>query len=698
MGKNKFYEFLHASKKRARFFAYFLMAVLAGNLDALVDFFLHPEIAYFDQEHFVVGSIMCLLTIILCTLLESNIQEESFGSHSMSPGMGPYVWFIAAFWAIIVCFSLGWNIVRQKQEVLQVALNEARTIYQKDLVYYRWATENDGVFVPISPKTQPNPYLQHVPEYEATTSLGKSLTLVNPEYMIRQVYEMQTPLSGIHGHITSLDPIRSENAADSWETDALDQFEEGVKEVSSIEDINGEPYLRLMRPLVTEVGCLKCHAAQGYDVDDIRGGISVSVPMSLLFSIYRKDVFMFSLAHAILLGLGLVGIFLGSCRIRQSMLEREQAEAKTRSIIDNMLDGLVTMDQSGNIETLNSAALKMFGYQPAEIVGYNLDRLIEFPESADWIAGKQHDFHFDMKKAMGSQKELTGKRKDGSTFPVQISFSEMVHGMSHLLIITVRDITQEKIRKEEALRTGQLAAIGELAAGVAHEINNPINGIINYAQILMDDHEEKDEADSVHKDIMGRIIKEGERISTIVKNLLSFARQRDEIVERIKLSDIIQDSLSLLMHQLHKDGVQVTVNVPEELPLLKGNPQQLQQVFVNLLTNANYALNEKYPGQNPEKRIEIASAVVRQDGRDFIRTTVSDWGSGISQDVIDHIFDTLFTTKPPGEGTGLGLNISKGLIRDHNGYLSLASTPGEPTVATVDLPVSETPADNGDDE
>ncbi len=695
--KNKLYGFLHTSKKRVRFFAYFLMAVLAGNLDAVVDFFLHPEIPYFDQEHFVTGSIMCVLTILLCTLLENNIQEENFSSDSMSPGLGPYVWFIAAFWSIIVVFSLGWNIVRQKQEVLQVALNEARTIYQKDLVYYRWATEHDGVFVPITQRTKPNPYLQHVPEYEGTTSLGKSLTLVNPEYMIRQVYEMQTPLSGVHGHITSLDPIRSENAADTWETNALDQFEEGVTEVSSIEEIDGEPYLRLMRPLVTEIGCLKCHSSQGYDVDDIRGGISVSVPMSLLFSIYKKDVFMFSLAHAILLGLGLIGIFLGSCRIRQSMLEREQAEAKTRSIIDNMLDGLITMDQDGNIETLNSAALNMFGYESPEIVGRNLDRLIEFPESADWNVGKQHDFHFDMKKAMGSQKELTGRRKDGSTFPVQISFSEMILGPNHHLIITVRDITQEKIRKEEALRTGQLAAIGELAAGVAHEINNPINGIINYTQILMDDHEEKDEADTIHKDIMGRIIKEGERISIIVKNLLSFARQRDEIVEHIKPGDVIKDSLSLLMHQLHKDGIQLTVNVPADLPFLKGNPQQLQQVFVNLLTNASYALNQKYPGQSPEKRIEITSIVVKQEGRDFIRTTVSDWGSGISQDVVDHIFDTLFTTKPPGEGTGLGLSISKGLIRDHNGYLSLSSKPGEPTVATVDLPVSETATGNGVD-
>lgn len=687
MDRSQLHNFLHNGKKRVRFLLYFLLALLAGNLDALVDLFLHPEIPYFDQEHLAIGSIMSMMTIILCSLLENNIQQQSTRSGSLSPGMGPYVWFIAALWSAIIIFSLGWNIARQKQEVMEVALNEARTIYQKDLVYYRWATEHDGVFVPITTKTQPNPYLQHIPEYEGTTSLGKPLTLVNPEYMIRQVYDMQTPLSGVLGHITSLDPIRLENAADDWETSALEQFENGAAEVSSIEEINGEPYLRLMRPLFTETGCLKCHASQGYDEQDIRGGISVSLPMSLLFSIYRKDIFMFSLAHGILLTLGLFGIFLGAARIRQSMRDREQAEIKTRSIIDNMLDGLITMDQKGNIESLNSASCKMFGYESSEIVGQNVEGLIEFPDSADWNIKKKNDFHCDMSKAMGSQKELTGKRKDGSTFPIQISLSEMTLAANHMIITTVRDITEEKKRKEEALRTGQLAAIGELAAGVAHEINNPVNGIINYTQILLDDNEAKEEVDVEHKDIMERIIKEGERISSIVKNLLSFARQQDEIIEEIKIADIIKDSLSLLMHQIHKGAIQLTVNVPSDLPYLKGNPQQLQQVFVNLLTNSCYALNQKFNGQSPDKRLEITSSIVSQDGRDFLRTTVSDWGSGIPQEIIDHVFDTLFTTKPSGQGTGLGLNISKGLIRDHNGYLSLQSTPGEATVATVDLPV-----------
>jgi PAS domain S-box-containing protein len=667
------------------------MAVLAGNLIPLVDLVRHPELSYFHEEHWIVGSMLSFLIMILCALIEKSYIQGPITTATLSPRLKAYVGIYAAFWTLIVISSLVWNIVRQQQEVLQVGINQARTIYEKDLVYYRWATEHGRVFVPITYKTQPNPYLQDLPEYEGCTSSGNKLTLVNPEYMIRQVYEMQTDTSGIIGHITSLNPIREANTADLWETKALWQFEKGVKEVSSIEEINGEPYLRLMRPMITEEGCLRCHAQQGYELNDIRGGISVSVPMTLLFSLNRKDIFMFSLGHGSMWILGLLGIFLESYRINQSILEQEQAEARTRSIIDNMLDGLITMYGNGTVESINIAATRMFGYKPPEIVGENIHRLIEFPKSQDWTDAGQEEFAFDIRDASSPQKELTGRRKDGSTFPLAISLSDMKLGDNLLLIATVRDITEEKIRKNEALRAGQLAAIGELAAGVAHEINNPINGIINYSQILLDDHESDEYGDGVHADILKRIIKEGERIAVIVRNLLSFARQRDEFIDGIQLNEVIKDSLSLLMHQIHKDGIQVVVNIPPHLPALKGNPQHLQQVFVNLLTNACYALNQKYPGQDPEKRLEIASSVVNLEGREFIRTTVTDWGAGIAQDVIDHIFDTLFTTKPPGKGTGLGLSISKGLVRDHHGHLSLTSTPGNPTVATLDLPVSKKP-------
>jgi signal transduction histidine kinase len=143
------------------------------------------------------------------------------------------------------------------------------------------------------------------------------------------------------------------------------------------------------------------------------------------------------------------------------------------------------------------------------------------------------------------------------------------------------------------------------------------------------------------------------------------------------------------MHQFMKDGIHLDVDIPPDLPNINANPQQIQQVIVNLLTNASYALNQRYTDADPNKRIKISCRLQTASGKEYLRTTVTDWGVGIPQDIIDHIFDSLFTTKPPGKGTGLGLSISKGLVRDHQGFLSVESSPGGPTAAIVDLPVTK---------
>ena len=670
-----------------RYLAYGIIIVLLGNLSALIDLVLHPEISYLDGTHGIVGGILALLAAILCIMLESHISKRDTTSLGKNR-LGPYPWIMVAIWTLLTATSLTWAIYHKRQETLAVAMNEARTIFEKDLVYYRWAANQNGVFVPVTKTTGPNPYLKHFTDCSAFTDSGRPLTLVNPEYMIRQVYEMQNVDSGARGHITSLDPIRPGNAADPWEKKALEAFEDGAKEVWAIETMDGQRYFRLMRPMFTEKGCLKCHADQGYEVGDIRGGISVSVPMTLLNALFRKDVLTMCLAHGALWILGLLGIFLGSYRITGSIREKEQAETRLRAIINNMLDGLITLDEDGAVESLNASAANMFGYYPEEVVGKRIDFLVRFPASG----GEGVAVGRALREAMASGRPLSGLQSDGSSFPLALSLSEMRLGDKRLYIVMVRDVTEEEQRRNESLRAGQLAAIGELAAGVAHEINNPVNGIINYSQVLLDEAE--DRGDDTFRDILKRVIREGERVAAIVSNLLAFARQRDEVVGDVNLKSVVEDCVSLLLYQLDKDAIKLEVDIPDDLPFLKGNPQQLHQVFLNLLTNARYALNQRFPGRDPDKRIEISSRTTTVDGRPFIRTTFTDYGVGIPQDVIDRIFDSLFTTKPPGEGTGLGLSISKGLVRDHAGQLFLESVPGDHTVATVDLPVAN-PAAQG---
>ncbi|MGV1099296.1 c-type heme family protein [Thiovibrio sp. JS02] len=670
---------LHGRGGPWRYLAYGLIIGLLANLSALINLLLHPEIPYLSGANGIIGGILALLAAILCFLLESHIRRTAL---STSPArFGFYPWILVVFWTVLAGASLTWSIYNKHQETLAVAKNEARTIFEKDLLYYRWAANQNGVFVPVTETTGPNPYLKNLSDTSALTDSGNALTLVNPEYMIRQVYEMKTSVNDARGHITSLDPVRPGNAADPWEAEALRAFEDGELEVSAIQEMDGQEYFRLMRPMITEQGCLKCHADQGYDVGDIRGGICVSVPMTLLNGLMRKDILTMGLAHGALWLLGLLGILLGAYQITGSIREKEQAETRLRAIINNMLDGLITMDANGTIESLNASAAAMFGYYAEEAVGRPLNFLIRFSVTT---TGKE--LPTALREAIAAGRPLQGLRNDGDSFPVAVSLSEMRLDTRRIFIIMVRDITEEEQRRSEALRAGQLAAIGELAAGVAHEINNPVNGIINYSQVLLDVSE--DNGDQTFQDILKRIIREGERVAAIVSNLLAFARQRDEIVGDVNLRVVIDDCVALLLYQLDKDQIKLSVDIPEDLPLLKGNPQQLHQVFLNLLSNSRYALNQRFPGHDPDKRIEISSREVSVDGRPFIRTTVTDHGIGIPQDLIDRIFDSLFTTKPPGEGTGLGLSISKGLVRDHAGQLTLESVPGDHTVAIVDLPAA----------
>jgi PAS domain S-box-containing protein len=344
---------------------------------------------------------------------------------------------------------------------------------------------------------------------------------------------------------------------------------------------------------------------------------------------------------------------------------------------------MIILADDASIESLNTAATKMFGYQTEELAGRSLAVLA--PDSEVKLAEKDSSPTPFADSMLNRHYEMKGSRKDGTVFPLEISLSKMIFGPKLFYIVMARDITEEKIRKTEALQAGKLAAIGELAAGVAHEINNPINGIINYAQIIRDD--QQDTGDPEHVDLLKRIIKEGERVAGIVSNLLAFARQRDEHIDEINLSEVINDSISLMSHQFSKEGVATIINIPDNMPPLRGNPQQLQQVFLNLLSNAKYALNERFPGRDPDKKIEISSQVIDWSGEKFIRTILIDHGCGIEPDVISKVFDSMFSTKPAGKGTGLGLSISQDLIREHNGYLHIESKINDHTAVTMDLPL-----------
>jgi signal transduction histidine kinase len=259
-------------------------------------------------------------------------MNDSEGITTHPAGLGRYVWVLAAAWTVAVVGSLVWNVLRVKQGTLEDARIQARALYAKDIVYRRWVAGHGGVYVPVTAKTPPNPYLSRMPERNITTPSGRQLTLINPAYMTRQVHELADQEYGIRGHITSLKPIRPENAPDPWETKALQAFERGQREVSSVQ----QEYMRLMRPLITEKGCLKCHAAQGYREGDIRGGISTSVPMAPLKAIAARTMLTLGMGHLFLWLMGMGGIILGTQRLRRKESDRSAAAQALQEAKDDL--------------------------------------------------------------------------------------------------------------------------------------------------------------------------------------------------------------------------------------------------------------------------------------------------------------------------------------------------------------------------
>lgn len=257
--------------------------------------------------------------------LKENSGDISLTSVPLRP-----LYQILLLWTLIIVGFAAWAIYQTYQDEMNTALTAVRDSYKKDLVYRKWAAMHGGVYVPITEQTPPNPDLSNIRDRDIKTPSGKQLTLMNPAYMTRQVHEMGKELYGLRGHITSLNPIRPKNAPDDWEIKALKEFEKGVfekgaTELTSKELIDGKPYIRFMHALLVDEGCLKCHANQGYKKEDVRGGISVSVP----WEPFRERIFgvlqMVAITYGFIWVAGFFAIVIGRRRLLRYLDERNRA-------------------------------------------------------------------------------------------------------------------------------------------------------------------------------------------------------------------------------------------------------------------------------------------------------------------------------------------------------------------------------------
>jgi signal transduction histidine kinase len=344
-------------------------------------------------------------------------------------------------------------------------------------------------------------------------------------------------------------------------------------------------------------------------------------------------------------------------------------------------DPMIVVTPQGRIVQVNSALLKATGKSIDEVIGKGICEIIHGGRWPHIKCPLEEFLLTNSYKVEDSRLPGLGGEYSLSIIPVEQGPKD-----KDLILLTARKLTQDEVRKVDSIRTAQLAAIGELAAGVAHEVNNPINGIINFAQLLLDDCAK----DSEQSMLLERIVKEGERIASITYNLLSFARENENERTLVDLNEVVLDSLSLVEHQLKNDGISVITDLFQPSCLIIGNHLQLMQVVLNLISNSRFALKERWlDNASPEKSIHFSSAPVVIDGRNYYRLVVRDYGTGIPQGILEKLFDPFFTSKPAGQGSGLGLSISYGIVKNHDGILRVDSILKKYTDMIVEIPASE---------
>ena len=366
-------------------------------------------------------------------------------------------------------------------------------------------------------------------------------------------------------------------------------------------------------------------------------------------------------------------------------------------VLDGAFDAIVTIDASGIIAAMNTAAEQMFGYVREEIVGRDLaDLLIPEEHRAPFREALQRrrdpPHAIESSRIVGHRVEMTAVRRDGDRFPVELSVSSIDRQGRLLFTAWIRDLTSQRsaqaaLRFSEAqLRQAQkMEAVGRLAGGVAHDFNNVLTAIFGYADLLLDG---LPPADGRREDVE-EIKRAANRAAALTRQLLAFSRKQVMQPRRLNLNEAI-DGIRTLLGQLVGDDIVLHVEMDPDLGDVLADPGQLEQVLMNLAANARDAMPEGGHLTLRTSNVELQSQHVTgltgiQPGR-FVRLVVSDTGHGVPEDVRPHVFEPFFTTKQQAEGTGLGLATVYGIVKQSGGWIYLDETPGPGASFSVYLP------------
>jgi PAS domain S-box-containing protein len=369
---------------------------------------------------------------------------------------------------------------------------------------------------------------------------------------------------------------------------------------------------------------------------------------------------------------GYVAIALDNARLYSSLenkaLQIERLKDFSENIVESLNVGVLAVDLQGRVESWNTQLEQMIGVPRQEAMGQRLDEVLPSSLVAE-LAARSEAEH------VSSLYKLPLRTRSSGNLVVNVSVAPLVgkEGQRIGRLILLDDITQRTHLEDQLLQAEKLTSLGLLAAGVAHEVNTPLAVISNYIQMLA----KQLPAGDARQALIDKIVKQTFRASEIVNHLLNFSRTGAAEFQPISLNQVVEETLSLLTHPLRTGHVQVVRNLSPELPTVLGSSNRLQQVFLNLFLNARDAM----PAGG---MLEVRSAA--HNGS--VEVEVTDTGLGISRDNLARIFDPFFTTKASARGTGLGLSVSYGIIKEHAGKIEVRSTPGKGTSFRLEFPVA----------
>ena len=590
-------------------------------------------------------------------------------------------------WTLVILLSLAWLTHQQRQEANELARFVARTHIEKDLLFREWNARHGGVYVPTTERTPPNPHLTlpAVPERDIQTATGTLLTLVNPAYMTRQINELAKNKLQVQSNITSLKPLRPENSPDRWEAATLRRFETRTDEYAEIVTIDDAEFFRLMRPLLVEEGCLDCHADQGYEVGEIRGGISVSLPMAPFSAAHQGHQYTTWAGH---LGFWLMGLFVLQFGYQQlqrrtrEQLEAEESASAASSELEQIFataaGGMRVIDLNYNVIRYNQTFELLFNVEGLPIIGKKCYKVFPGKDCGTLDCPVTRIKQGEKRIEFRAEKQ----RRDGSIIPCMITALPFFDSKGNLrgVIEDFRDITEMERKEAELIAARHQAeaantAKSEFLANMSHEIRTPMNAILGMNRLALETKLTPEQ-----RQYLTNVQLASESLMSLVNDLLDFSKiEAGQIQLESKSFDLqeLLDSVLLTMAgRAHEKNIELYQRVQPELPTaLVGDPLRLRQILFNLLSNA-----VKFTSQG-HVLLTVSEEPTPEPGELLVRFTVTDTGPGIAAAATEHIFERFCqgdssVTRIYG-GTGLGLTISKRLVELLGGRIWVDSQLGQ---------------------